>query len=89
MVQSFVSEYVALGKQADKKGDEVYDAFSEFMKVDKEVLELSMQWISYDELRVEEEEYNKLSDFMVEMGISDNPPTYKDFVDNTFIDGAS
>ena len=60
------------------------------MKVDKEVLELIYcKWISYDELRVEEEEYNKLSDFMVEMGISDNPPTYKDFVDNTFIDGAS
>ena len=41
-MQSFVNEYVALGKQADEKGDEVYDAFSEFMKVDKEVLELSM-----------------------------------------------
>jgi len=89
VVQSFVNEYVALGKQADLKGDEVYDAFSKFMKVDRAVLELSMQWISFGDLRVDEGEYNKLSDFMVEMGISDNPPTYKNFVDNTFIDGAS
>ena len=80
---------MCIRKQANEKGDEVYDAFSKFMKVDKEVLELINEWISYDGVRVEEEEYNKLSDFMVEMGISDNPPTYKNFVDNTFIDGAS
>lgn len=89
IVQSFVQEYAALGKKANEKDDEVYDAFSQFMKVDREVLELSLEWISYDELRVEEKEYNKLSDFMIEMGISENPPAYNDFVDNSFIDGAS
>ena len=83
-----MSQYVESGEQADKKEDELYDAFGAFMKVDKEVLDLSLQWISFENLRIEEDEYQKLSNFMVEMGISDNPPAYKDFVNNTFIDKA-
>lgn len=89
ITQLFVTEYVALGEQANEKGEEVYDAFSKFMKVDREILKLSMQWISFNNLRVEEKEYNKLGEFMVEMGMTENPPEYKEFVDNTFIDGAS
>ena len=58
------------------------------MKVEKEVMDLSLEWISFGNLRIEEDEYQKLSNFMVEMGMSDNPPAYKDFVDNTFIDEA-
>lgn len=87
-VQSFVSNYVKSGELANKKGSELYEAFGEFMKVDKEVLDLSLEWISFDGLRIEKEEYNKLSGFMVEMGLSDNPPAYEDFVNNTFIDEA-
>ena len=88
VVQSFVSRYVELGKQADKKEADLYEAFGAFMKVEKEVMDLSLEWISFGNLRIEEDEYQKLSNFMVEMGMSDNPPAYKDFVDNTFIDEA-
>ena len=87
-MQSFVSRYVELGKQADKKEADLYEAFGAFMKVEKEVMDLSLEWISFGNLRIEEDEYQKLSNLMVEMGMSDNPPAYKDFVDNTFIDEA-
>jgi len=86
VTQSFVSQYVKSGALANEKGDEVYESFGEFMNVDKEVLDLSLEWISYDNLKIEEKEYNKLSDFMIEMGLSDNPPAFEDFVDNSFID---
>ena len=88
VTQSFINQYVKAGELANEKGDELYESFGEFMKVDKEVLDLSLEWISYDDLRIEEEEYNKLSNFMVEMGLSDNPPAFGDFVDNSFIDEA-
>ena len=88
VTQSFVSQYVKAGELAHKKDEVVYEAFSEFMKVDKEVLDLSLEWIAFDDLRIEEEAYHTLSEFMVEMGLSDNPPAYGDFVDSTFIDGA-
>lgn len=86
--QSFVSQYIKSGELADDKGEALYESFGEFMKVDKEVLDLSLEWISYDDLRIEKEEYEKLSGFMIEMGLSDNPPAYEEFIDNTFIDEA-
>lgn len=88
VVQSFVSRYVQLGQLADQKEADLYESFGAFMKVEKEVMDLSLEWISFDNLRIEEDAYQKLSDFMVEMGMSDNPPAYDDFVDNTFMDKA-
>ena len=87
-VKSFVREYVKAGEVANEKKDDLYEVFGEFMKVDKNVLELSLKWISYDELKIEKAEYEKLSKFMVEMDLSDNPPAYEEFVDNTYIDEA-
>lgn len=87
-VQSFVSRYVKFGQLADKKEADLYESFGAFMKVEKEVMDLSLEWISFENLRIEEDAYEKLSDFMVEMGMSDNPPAYADFVDNTFMDKA-
>ncbi len=88
VTQSFVTQYVESGKLANEKGEELYESFGEFMQVDEDVLNLSLEWISFSDLRIEEEEYEKLSRLMVEMGLSEQPPTYNDFVDNSFIDEA-
>lgn len=58
------------------------------MQVEDEVLKLSLEWITYDELRIEEDEYNKVSEIMVEMGLSEQPPAYEEFADNSFIEEA-
>jgi len=50
------------------------------------VLDLSLQWISYNDLRLEEDDYNELVNYMIELGLSENPPGYEEFVDNSFID---
>jgi len=34
-------------------------------------------------LELEEKDYNELAEYMVEMGLSENPPKYDEFVDNT------
>jgi len=86
--QSFVTQYVKSGEHANLKEEDLYESFDQFMKVDKEVLDLSLEWISFDGLRIEKDQYNKLRNSVLEMDLMENPPSYEDFVDNTFIDKA-
>ncbi|MCC4769977.1 transporter substrate-binding domain-containing protein [Methanosarcina sp. DH2] len=82
----FVNEYVRAGERAESKDPEVLDAATKYMKVEPEVLDLSLQWISYNNLKLEEKDYNELSQYLVEMGQLKNPPEYSEFVDNSFIE---
>ncbi|GGC99094.1 NLPA lipoprotein [Thalassobacillus devorans] len=88
LVQEFMNSYVEAGKEAEKKDQHVHDVASEYMKVNEEVMDLSLKWISYDDLRIPEDSYQELSSYLQEMGLSENPPSYEEFVDNTFIDKA-
>ena len=56
------------------------------MNLDSEVLDLSLQWTSFEDLRIEKAEYDKLRDLVVEMKLMEKPPTYEEFIDHTFID---
>ena len=58
------------------------------MKVDREVLDLSLEWTSFEDLRIEKEEYEKLRNLVLEMELMEKPPSYEEFVDNTFIEKA-
>jgi len=84
----FVKEYVKAGERAESKDPEVLDAAAKYMKVEPQVLDLSLQWISYNNLKLEEKDYNELSQYLVEMGQSKNPPRYSEFVDNSLIEAA-
>lgn len=83
----FVKEYIRAGERAESKDPEVLDTAAKYMKVEPEVLDLSLQWISYNNLKLEEKDYNELSQYLVEMEQLKNPPEYSEFVDNTFIEG--
>ncbi|MDP4095074.1 MAG: metal ABC transporter substrate-binding protein, partial [Bacillota bacterium] len=84
--QEFVNGYVKAGAQAETKSDTVKSISTKFMSVDSKVLDLSLKWISYNNLKINENDYKELSNSLVEMGLSKNPPKYDDFVDNTLID---
>jgi NitT/TauT family transport system substrate-binding protein len=88
VVQSMVAQYIKSGELANRKDPALYEAFEHFMKIDKEVLDLSLEWISFDGLRIEKREYDKLRNLILEMDLMENPPLYEEFVDNTFIDKA-
>ena len=55
-----------------------------YLKQKDDVLETSLKWISYDDLDITEEQYNKLTEKVKEYGLSDNPPAYADFVKTDF-----
>ncbi|CAG7657485.1 ABC transporter substrate-binding protein [Paenibacillus allorhizosphaerae] len=84
--QEFIAEYLKAGKKAELKDEEAKTILGKYMNVEKNVLDLSLQWISYGDLKLTEQAYEQLRKYMIEMGLSNNPPSYKDFVDNSFID---
>ncbi len=86
VAEAFIKEYVNAGLKAEQKDEEVKSITSKYLKAESKVLDLSLQWISYENLRLEEEEYNALAKYMVEAELSENPPKYSDFVDNSLID---
>lgn len=88
VAQAFVNEYVKAGEAAEKKDEHTREVAKTYMNVDDEVLKLSFEWIKYDDLRVNEDSFNELREYMVEMGLSENPPTFEDFVDNSLFDNA-
>ena len=85
LAQEFVANYVKAGKKAELKDEQDYTILSKYMNVDKNTLDLSLQWIKYDDLKVNEASFEQLRKYAIELGLTQNPPTYKDFVDNTFI----
>lgn len=68
--QELVNEYVKSGKLAELKDEQTHKISSKYMKVDKKVMDLSFQWISYDDLRLNKSSYEQLRKYMIEMGLS-------------------
>lgn len=84
--EEFIREYVNAGQKAEAKDSEIGEITSKYLKVEQNVLDLSLKWISYENLKLSEKDYNELSDYLLEMGLSKNPPKFSQFVDNTFIE---
>lgn len=85
LAKQVAKDYNAAGKLADAKDAHTDEVLSKYLKVDKKVLDLSLEWISYDNLVIEKDSYKVLTDSLVEMGLSKTPPTYKDFVDSSLL----
>lgn len=78
----FVESYKRAGKNLTK--EKALETAEKYLSQEKEVLELSLQWISYDNLDITEEDYAVLTEKIKSYGLSDNPSSYEDFVKNNF-----
>ena len=85
LADKFVNDYVAGGELAQGKDEHMHEVVGQYLTVDQNVLDISLDWISYDNLSIEQESYAILRDALMEMGLSDNPPSYEDFVDASFV----
>lgn len=85
LVQTFVNDYIAGGELAEHKDDHTHEVVGQYLTVEKDVLDISLDWISYDNLSIEEDSYTILREALLEMGLSENPPAYEDFVDSSFV----
>ena len=80
--KSFVENYKKAGNSLDKA--KAKETAKKYFSQSDEVLDISLQWISYNDLDITEEEYNTLAEKVKKYGLSDNPPSYSDFVKTDF-----
>lgn len=86
LAKQFVQDYAKAGEVAHVGDEHAYDVIGQHINVEDEVLDLSLQWVSYDNLKIEEDSYKVLTDSLIEMGLSEVPPSYEDFVNTSLIE---
>lgn len=82
VAKEVVANYRDAGEYIDSHKDEANSISKKYLNLDDKVLDLSMKWISYNDLAITREAYDDLTKKMKEFGISSNPPAYDDFVDS-------
>ncbi len=80
--KTFVKSYKQAGQNLTK--EQSMETAAKYLNQDKDVLELSLQWISYNDLEITEENYSTLTEKVKAYGLSENPPSYADFVKSDF-----
>lgn len=80
--KTFVESYKQAGRNLTK--EQAMETATKYLNQDEDALELSLQWISYDDLEITEENYSTLTEKVKAYGLSDNPPSYADFVKSDF-----
>ncbi|PYZ91969.1 metal ABC transporter substrate-binding protein [Salipaludibacillus keqinensis] len=86
LADQFVEAYLEAGVRADQQTEESLAAHSNYLNVTDEALELSLGWITYEDLSIGEEEYEHLRQRLIEMQLSDQPPTYEEFIDQSYFE---
>ena len=80
--KSFVTSYKSAGNALDK--ETAKEVAKKYLSQSDEVLDISLQWISYNDLDITKETYDTLAEKVKAYGLSDDPPAYEDFVKNDF-----
>ena len=80
--KEYVEQYKAAGNALTE--EEAKAVAKEYLNQKDDVLDISLQWISYDDLEITEELYDSLVEKVKKYGLSDNPPAYEDFVLSDF-----
>lgn len=78
--KDFVTAYKQAGNNL--RGETAKNTAKKYLNLEDDILDISLQWISYDNLEITEEAYAALVEKVKEYGLSDNPPSYEDFVKN-------
>ncbi|MCR5099968.1 MAG: ABC transporter substrate-binding protein [Butyrivibrio sp.] len=82
VAREFVEAYKTAGNSLSR--EEAQNIAKEYLNQTDEVLDISLQWISFDDLEITPEMYENLSDKVISYGLLDNPPSYEEFVKNDF-----
>ncbi|MBQ7469868.1 MAG: ABC transporter substrate-binding protein [Pseudobutyrivibrio sp.] len=80
--KEYVEQYKVAGNNLTE--EEAKAVATEYLNQKDDVLDISLQWISYDDLEITEEVYDSLVEKVKKYGLSDNPPAYDDFVLSDF-----
>lgn len=82
LAKEFVEAYKTAGNNLD--ASRAKEIGKTYLKQEDEILDVSLKWISFDNLEITKEAYETLVQKVKEYGLLDNPPTYEEFVKNEF-----
>lgn len=77
-VNTLVEKYYQAGNALDESTAK--SVAETYLGQDTAVLDVSLEWIHYDDLQITEEAYQVLVDKVIQYGINENPPSYEEFV---------
>ncbi len=77
--------YLDAGRFIEQNKEKTDEIAKNYLKLDDKVLDLSMKWISYDDLTITKSAYEDLSKKVIEFGISKTPPAFDAFVDPSLL----
>ena len=80
LTESFRKDYLAAGDYLAGHPQFAEDVAVKYLKQGREVLQISLPLVTFDHLEVTPEAWGKLSELMKKWKLSDNPPSYDDFV---------
>lgn len=89
LARSVTQGYLAAGEELAAHPNEAADLAQSVFKAKPAVLDLSLQWISYDDLAIRPDAYDELIRRMTDTGLIQNAPAYEDFVDPTLLPASS
>lgn len=78
VANAFAVQYIEAGNQLTE--DVANDVAKKYLTVEEDVIDLSLQWISFKDLVITRDAYDLLVEKMKSFGISDTTPSYDDFV---------
>ncbi len=78
LANAFAAQYIEAGNQLTE--EVANDVAKKYLTVEEDVIELSLQWISFKDLIITREAYDLLVEKMKNFAISDTTPRYDDFV---------
>jgi NitT/TauT family transport system substrate-binding protein len=78
--KSLVEAYKKAGNTLAESSDTTLDIAKEYLNSEDNVLTTSLEWIKFDNLDLNESTYDSLAQKVREYGLSENPPTYEQFV---------
>lgn len=79
LIDKVITAYEKQGKELEDK-EVALERAKTLLTQPEEVLQQSLQWISYADLKIKKEAYSDLAEKVKKYGIIDNPPSYEDFV---------
>ncbi len=81
--EKFVSAYKKAGQYISKNKNLVYDLTKKYLNISKEVYDISLNWIDFQDLAISKEYYEDLIQRVKAAKLSENPPAYETFIDAT------
>ncbi|MCR5439403.1 MAG: ABC transporter substrate-binding protein [Selenomonas sp.] len=83
LTRQFVQQYKEAGKYLTEHPEDQKTIALKYLKAKDKILDLSLQWISYDNLAIPRKSYDELITRMESSHLLTKAPSYEDFVDSS------